>query len=265
MSCLDPTSSLAAGAIPASAERDAPTDAETGSFRHVLIAFQPIVDLKRRSVYAYEALVRGVRGEGALEVIGAVPLARRPVFDHRTMLLALFTAARLKLSTRLALNLAPSAFVHPGTIMSLRAAAASVGIPARHVILELSESEPLNQRHIAESLHAYQAMGFVTAIDDFGAGHAGLGLLASYQPQLLKIDRHLVDGVGHDTVRQMLIESVIGIAVKLGCAVVAEGVETAADALQLLSYGVHLQQGYLYARPGVEALPAPDFSWMPAS
>lgn len=236
--------------------------AETGTFRQVQIAFQPIVDLKRQAVHAYEALVRGAQGEGASEVLAAVPHGRRPVFDHRTMLLALFTAARLKLGTRLALNLAPSAFVHPGTIMSLRAAAASVGLAPRNIILELSESEPLNQQRIAESLHAYQAMGFVVAIDDFGAGHAGLGLLASYQPQLLKIDMHLVRGVGEDTVRQAIIESVIGIAGKLGCTLIAEGVETAADARQLLDLGIHLQQGYLFARPALEALPTPDFSWL---
>ncbi|MCL1634976.1 EAL domain-containing protein [Luteimonas sp. SX5] len=234
---------------------------ETGAFRQVRIAFQPIVDLRRGSVYAYEALVRGANGEGAPEVLAAVPQARRAVFDHRTMLLALFAAAKLDLRTRLALNLAPSAFVHPGTIMSLRAAAESVGLAPRHMILELSESEPLNQLRIAESLHAYRAMGFVVAIDDFGAGHAGLGLLASYQPQLLKIDMHLVRGVGGDSVRQAIIESVIGIAGKLGCAVVAEGVETEADARRLLALGIHLQQGYLYARPGLEALPIPDLSW----
>lgn len=230
-------------------------------FRTMQIAFQPIVDLKRQTVYAYEALVRGAQGQGAPEVLAAVPSAYRAEFEHRTMLMALFCAAKLKLQTRLALNLSPSVFANPGTLLSLRTAAATAGIVPRRLILELSESEPQDQEGLTESLRTCRALGLATAIDDFGAGYAGLSLLVSHQPQLLKIDMHLVQGIAHDAVRQALVEGIVLIAEKLGCELVAEGVETPADARQLLELGIGLQQGYLYARPAPGALPPPDLSW----
>lgn len=229
----------------------------------VQIAFQPIVDVKRQSVYAYEALVRGGHGESASDVFAAVPCAHRPLFDHRLMLLAVFTAAKLKLRTRLAVNVSPDAFVHPATVHSLRCASTRTGIPAEHIILELTESEPLDLQRAAEALRAYRTTGFITAIDDFGAGYAGLNLLASFQPHLLKIDMQLVQGIAHDAVRRAIVESIVMMAARVRCEVVAEGVETAADARQLFNSGIRLQQGFLYARPGVEALPVPDFTWMP--
>jgi EAL domain-containing protein (putative c-di-GMP-specific phosphodiesterase class I) len=99
-------------------------------------------------------------------------------------------------------------------------------------------------------------MGFGTALDDFGAGHAGLGLLARFQPDTIKLDMELVRGVDESLPRRMIIRSIVTMCESLDMRLVAEGVETAAELAALRALGVRLVQGYHFARPGFEHLPA---------
>jgi len=95
----------------------------------------------------------------------------------------------------------------------------------------------------------------MTAIDDFGAGCVGLGLLADFQPDLLKIDIALVRGTDTDPVRVSIVRGIVQSADALGCTLLAEGVETAAEYRALRALGVPLYQGYQFGRPALEALP----------
>jgi EAL domain-containing protein (putative c-di-GMP-specific phosphodiesterase class I) len=106
----------------------------------------------------------------------------------------------------------------------------------------------------------YQQRGFLTAIDDFGAGYSGLNLLAEFQPHLVKLDMALTRSIDREPVRQAIVGGVIGTCRALGCRVVAEGVETRAELDTLRRMGVGLFQGYLLARPQVEALPDVDYT-----
>jgi EAL domain-containing protein (putative c-di-GMP-specific phosphodiesterase class I) len=99
-------------------------------------------------------------------------------------------------------------------------------------------------------------MGFGTAIDDFGAGHAGLGLLAKFQTDYIKLDMDLIRGIEQSMPRRMIVEGVIRIAQSLGITVIAEGIETLAEYDVLRALGVRYIQGYLLARPGFRCLPA---------
>ena len=99
------------------------------------------------------------------------------------------------------------------------------------------------------------SQGFTTALDDFGAGFAGLGLLADFQPDLIKLDMELVRGVEGSRARQVIIAGIMHIARELDITVLAEGVETEAEFTVLKSAGITLFQGYLFARPGFETLP----------
>jgi EAL domain-containing protein (putative c-di-GMP-specific phosphodiesterase class I) len=186
-----------------------------------------------------------------------VPAEHRAAFDHRAMLMALFTAAKLGLRSKLALNVAPSVVRHQGMLQSLRTAAATAGIRPDRIILELSESEFADPGHAVACLQAYRAAGFLTALDDFGVGQTGLGILASVQPPLIKLDPHLVHGVADDAVRHAIVESIVALARRLGSLLVAEGVETAADARALRQLGINLQQGFFYAMPEIDVLPVP--------
>jgi EAL domain-containing protein (putative c-di-GMP-specific phosphodiesterase class I) len=97
--------------------------------------------------------------------------------------------------------------------------------------------------------------GFTTAIDDFGVGFSGLSLLAEFQPDVIKVDMGLVRGIDASPPRRAIMAGVVATARALGVAVVAEGIETPAEAATLASLGISLMQGYLIARPMTAGLP----------
>jgi EAL domain-containing protein (putative c-di-GMP-specific phosphodiesterase class I) len=104
----------------------------------------------------------------------------------------------------------------------------------------------------------------ITAIDDFGAGHSGLNMLADFQPDVIKIDMALTRAINIDPVRHEIARAVIDLCARLHISVVAEGVETLDEAVTLRDLGVRLFQGYLFAKPGLESLPAVDDSVLDA-
>lgn len=226
------------------------------------MAFQPIVDVVQRSVYAYEALVRGADGCSAGQVLAAVGPDQLYGFDQTCRVLAIDTAQRLGMQARLSINFLPNAVYEPATCIRLTLAAArKVGFPAEQLIFEMTEAEKIRDpEHALRIVRDYQQRGFITAIDDFGAGYSGLNLLAEFQPQLVKLDMALVRDIDRDRARQAIVAGVIGTCHALGIRVVAEGIETAAEYARLRQMGVELFQGYLFARPQVEALPEPDWS-----
>lgn len=226
----------------------------------VRMAFQPILDRRSREVYAYEALVRGANGEGAAEVIARVRPEQLYRFDQTCRVQAISTAARLGMDTRLSINFSPNAVYEPATCIRLTLAAAQmVGFETGNLIFEVTESEPvLDGDHLLKIFRDYQKRGFMTAIDDFGAGYAGLGLLAEFQPDIVKVDMALIRGIETSPARRAIVTGVVGICRELGSRVLAEGVETAEEYRVLRALGISLFQGYLFARPELEALPVVD-------
>ena len=124
-------------------------------------------------------------------------------------------------------------------------------------MFEVAEAERVSDpAHLRRILHSYKEMGFTVDIDDFGAGHSGLNLLADFQPDLVKLDMGLVRGIEADRARRAIVGGLVGICADLGVGVVAEGVETEAEHQALRDLGVPMLQGYLFARPAFMALPA---------
>lgn len=232
----------------------------------IRMAFQPIVDVDGGDVFAYEALVRGSGGESAATVIDAVTPEQRYSFDQTCRVAAIQTAVRLGMDTRLSINFLPNAVYDPATCIRITLAAAELyGFDTRSLIFEMTEGEQIRDpAHTVRIVRDYQRRGFMTAIDDFGAGFSGLNLLAQFQPDLVKLDMALTRDIDSDRVRRAIVEGVIGTCRALECRVVAEGVETLAEAHTLRAMGVGLFQGYLFARPQLEALPSPDPTVMEA-
>ena len=227
------------------------------------MAFQPIVDVARREVFAYEALVRGPDGQPAGWVLDRMTPETLYRFDQTCRVLAIDTAARLGLGgAKLSINFIPNAVYEPASCIRLTLAAADkVGLPVECLMFELTESERITDpQHALSILAYYQRRGFVTAVDDFGAGFAGLQLLVQFQPQVLKLDMELLRGIDHHRARQAVVGGALQIARELGSDVVAEGVETEGEYAWLRGAGVRLFQGYYFARPQLEALPQPDWS-----
>jgi EAL domain-containing protein (putative c-di-GMP-specific phosphodiesterase class I) len=226
------------------------------------MAFQPIVDVERREVFAYEALVRGPQGEGAGWVLGQVQAEQLYRFDQTCRVLAIATAAELGMQARLSINFAPNAVYEPASCIRLTLAASErVGFPIDRLMFELTEGERISDpAHALGVLEYYARRGFTTAIDDFGAGFSGLALLARFQPHVLKLDMELVRDIDTQPAKQAIVEGVVTMATRLGSRMLAEGVETRAELDWLRSIGVELFQGYLFARPRLGALPEPDWS-----
>ena len=223
----------------------------------VRMAFQPIVDATTRTIYAYEALVRGSNGEGASAVIERVRPEQLYRFDQTCRVKAIATAAELGMQTRLSINFSPNAVYEPANCIRLTLAAAECcGFDPRQLIFEVTESERiLDVQHVVRIIKDYQARGFLTAIDDFGAGYAGLNLLVQFQPDIIKLDMALIRNIDQDRVRRSITSGIVATCRELGCELLGEGVETAAEYRALREMGVTLFQGYLFAKPGLETLP----------
>lgn len=225
------------------------------------MAFQPIVDIERQTVFAYEALVRGVKGEGAFEILRKVTEENRYQFDQACRIKAIELAARLGISCNLSINFLPNAVYEPKScIRATLDAAERYNFPCDRIIFEVNESEPVGDPgHLEGIFREYHAQGFTTAIDDFGAGHAGLNLLADFQPGIIKLDMALIRNIDNNRIRQSIVQGVFNTSRELGIEVIAEGVETEGELAALRRIGIHLFQGYLLARPAVEQLPAVNY------
>ena len=217
-------------------------------------AYQPIVDWPAGRIYAHEALVRGVDGAGAASVLSQVGERNRYHFDQSCRTRAIEQACDLGLTARgekLSINFLPHAVYRPEVcIQTTLAIASRRQLALGDVIFEVTEGERVEDGPwFAEILTEYKRCGFLTAIDDFGAGYAGLRLLADFQPDLIKIDMDLVRGVDTQPARQAIARAVIRVAEELRIDVIAEGIETAGERDFFVHEGVRLFQGYLFARP----------------
>lgn len=221
------------------------------------MAFQPIVDVASCTVFGYEALVRGLKGEGAGAILGQVDDTNRYRFDQACRVKAIDLAARLKLEGMLSINFLPNAVYRPETcIRATLEAAAEHRFPTERIMFEVTEGERVSDHaHLRNILSAYKELGFVTAIDDFGAGYSGLNLLAEFQPHVIKLDMALTRNIHEDRVRRAIVFAILTACSELGVRVIAEGIESLEECLTLADQGVELFQGYYFAKPAFEALP----------
>ena len=145
----------------------------------------------------------------------------------------------------------PNAIYKPEVcIETTLAAAAEFGFPIDRIIFETVEGERIaDAQWLAKIFREYRRMGFLTAIDDFGAGFAGLTLLADFQPDLIKLDMALVRGINASPSRQAIAKAMMVLAGQLNILVVAEGVETADEVTCLEDCGISLMQGYFFSKP----------------
>ncbi|MDQ7997239.1 MAG: EAL domain-containing protein [Luteibacter sp.] len=231
----------------------------------ITMAFQPIVDVAARTVFAHEALVRGIHGEGAAEVLSGIDESNRYGFDQACRVRALECAKDAALPALVSINFLPNAVYNPEhCLRATLAAAERVNWPLTDIIFEVTEHEEITDHaHLLSILAAYRARGFRTAIDDFGAGYAGLNLLADFQPDLLKLDIGLIRNVHEDVVRQRIVKHMVRLCEEIGVRVIAEGVELAEEAKALFDLGISLQQGFFFARPALAPLPDIRFISVP--
>lgn len=219
-------------------------------------AFQPIVSFSGRSVFAHEALIRGPNGESAYSVLSQINDDHRYRFDQACRTKAVKTAAEIGMKELLSINFLPNAVYEPAAcIQSTFRACMEHDFPTERIMFEVTEGERVDDRpHLINIFESYNRFGFKTAIDDFGAGYAGLSLLSEYQPHVVKIDMELVRNIDTSKPKQAIVQGVVLTCGMIGSLVVAEGIETKAERDCLAAIGIDLMQGYLFARPAFRSL-----------
>lgn len=224
-------------------------------------AFQPIVDDATHRPISWEALLRSSRGESAAKVLSAVPARLLHCFDESLRPGAIALACRLGIDCDLNLNFLPRSLLASAVALdSTLRAAEREGMAPDRLVLEVSETEVIDDPEtFVKRINRYRALGVKVAIDDFGAGHSGLNLLADFQPDQVKLDMKLVRGIEIHGPRQAIVRGICLTCADLGIDVVAEGVETLEEYAWLRQEGVRLFQGYLFARPGFRCLPPITF------
>jgi len=227
----------------------------------ISMAFQPIVNIVRREVYAYEALVRGINNESAGWVFQHVNDDNRYRFDQACRVKAIEMAAKVGVDTLLSINFMPNAVYRPELgIRPTLEAAHTLGFPVERIIFEITEGEQVADfGHLREIVSHYRERGFLTAIDDFGAGYSGLNMLAELLTDVVKLDMALIRDIDKNRERRIIVKGITQVCTELGIRVVGEGVETAAELSFLRDLGIELFQGYYFARPGFESLPPVSF------
>lgn len=227
------------------------------------MAYQPIVNPTTREVFAQEALARGLQGEPAGQVFKHVNENNRYAFDQACRVKAIELAAQLQVDTFISINFMPNAVYRPELcIRTTIEAAETYRFPIERIIFEFTENEEIvDVTHVRDIVRHYKERGFLTALDDFGAGHAGLNLLAEIQTDLIKLDMALIRGIDQDRRRQAIVKGALAICHELSTRVIAEGVETKEEFAALQDMGIELFQGYYFARPAFRALAA----WPPVA
>ncbi len=216
-------------------------------------AFQPIVDISSKTIFAHEALVRGPNGEGALTVLNKV--TNNYKFDQACRVKAVKTASEINLDSYLSINFMPNAVYKPELcIQTTFEAAKKYNFDTKKIIFEFTEQELMEDvKHISNIMKAYNKMGFKTALDDFGAGYAGLNFIADCEVDIIKIDMGLIRDIDKSKSRQAILKAVTRMCEDLNISIIAEGIETIAERDVLISYGITLFQGYLFCKPSFMA------------
>jgi len=222
------------------------------------IAYQPIISWSRREVFGYEALMRS--GEPSLPHPGAVldaaeRLERLPDLGRAVRAAACGPAARMPEGSMLFVNLHSNDLLDDEIFDRTRPLACI----ASQVVLEITERASLSHiRDVHRRVAELREMGFRIAVDDLGAGYAGLTSFAQLEPEVVKLDMSLVRNVHAQPTKQTLVRTMIAMCHELGMQVVAEGIETAEERDAIVAAGCDLLQGYLFAKPG-KAFPLVNF------
>jgi EAL domain-containing protein (putative c-di-GMP-specific phosphodiesterase class I)/CheY-like chemotaxis protein len=233
------------------AETPVPDDLEQRFHRALersWMAFQPIVDVHEKRVFAYEALLRTDEETlrrtdhfiEAAEKLGKIHLLGRTVRDAVAR-----AAAEAPDDVMLFVN------VHglELTDEELFAEGSPLAGMAGRVVLEITERTGLDPAAGPSSVAMLRKLGYRIAVDDLGAGYAALGALATLEPDVVKLDMSLIRDIDRQPTKRRVVGAIATLCRELGSKVVAEGVETAAEAAVVIDCGIELLQGYLYARP----------------
>ncbi len=226
--------------------------------------FQPIFNLQDQNIYGYEALIRGPSDSPLHSPLTLFETAER---FHKLIQVeqlahdvSVSQFTRMSLPGKLFLNISPVTFLEAsyngGAILDI---IKHSDIQADKVIIEISEQYPFEDYElIKQATQFYKNLGFEIAIDDLGAGYAGLRSWSEIRPDYVKIDRHFISNIDADVVKQEFVRSMVDISSNMNCKVIAEGIETREELMLVCQLGIKFVQGYFLGRPAAIPSLVPD-------
>lgn len=213
------------------------------------VALQPIFDARSRDVVAYEVLLRSdhdILGSPVALLDAASRLDRQFDVDRMVRRQASRVLPHLPSGTRLFVNLMPESLGDP----ALSNPDDALAPWADRVVFEVTERVGLDDIHdVEQRLDAIRSQGYAIALDDLGAGYAGLNSFATLRPDIVKFDMELVRDIEHSETRCKLVGSIARLCRELGIQTVAEGIESEAELATVTNLGCDLLQGFLLGRP----------------
>lgn len=230
----------------------------------VSFAFQPIVDPFACEIVSLEALLRGPQGESPLDYFDRLSREQLYQLDLRSKKIAFAQAKQLGIEgMTLSINLLPMTLVEvPDAVPFLLDEIAAQGLVPEQIMVEFTENEIISQPEAFEAaIRQLKAAGISLALDDFGAGFAGLSLLTRIQPDKIKIDRTIIADVHKSGPKQAIIHAILKCCSSLEIGVIAEGIEQPEEWMWLEAAGVTQFQGFLFSTPelnGVAAVAWPE-------
>ncbi|MFC3678666.1 GGDEF domain-containing protein [Bacterioplanoides pacificum] len=219
---------------------------------------QPIVDLRNHQPLGHEALTRGEPGHMLqrpdLMFQAAQQFGRVTELERLCLRAASYHFSHSALTGLLFVNISPQCLEDKALeINHLTTYLKQLGLAPQQLVLEISERFPINNMdEFIHQLSRLKALGYGIAIDDLGTGYSGLKLWSQVKPDYVKIDRHFIDRIDQDTVKQAFVTSVIHLCDQLKCEIIAEGIEQPAELQLIRNLGIHLGQGFLLGKPQLQ-------------
>ncbi|HEX4579462.1 MAG TPA: EAL domain-containing protein [Candidatus Dormibacteraeota bacterium] len=245
----------------------------------IAAAVQPIVRLYDRIVIGYEALARfSPRKHMASpdELFAAASLLHMQADVDLACMRGALSEAPSVGDADLFINVLVGTLLDRRGMAALDDAVRDAGVDPRSIVLEFSEREPVSDLARLQRIAAgLRARGFRIAVDDAGAGHASMRVIAELRPEFIKVDRSLIHAIDSDRARRALVMALLSFSGHIGARLIAEGIETQAEQEVLASLGVQFGQGWLLGRPvltqaidgqrGMEVVDAAWFARRPVS
>jgi len=227
--------------------------------KYLKAAFQPIIESRSGEVFGFEALAR-IPGSTCFNNIADL----FPFAEKIGQLYPIETLCRRQAITsypsiaqgneRLFLNINPIILIDPEFASGhTRKLLSEQGLNPTDVVLEITERSAIEDfSTFRDALEHYRSQGYLIALDDVGAGYSSLQSVAELHPDFLKVDRSLIQGVNADPIKWALLETFVTFSKRIGCRIIAEGVETAEELRTVIQLGVDYIQGYFIGKPSFE-------------
>jgi EAL domain-containing protein (putative c-di-GMP-specific phosphodiesterase class I)/ActR/RegA family two-component response regulator len=224
----------------------------------IWMAMHPILNSQSRTIFGYEALLRS--GEPSLPHPGAVIEAAERLGQLDTLgRIVRERASQPFVATGCKANLFVNLHVTDLLDPELLSPYSPLAKIASQVVLEITERSSLDRvPDVRSRIAALRDIGYRIAVDDLGAGYAGLTSFALLEPDFVKLDMSLVRGIDSNVTKQKVVRSMTSLCREMGMQVVAEGVETPPECETLIALDCDLLQGFLFAKPGK---PFPEVQW----